>query len=217
MPLRSRQTEDTSPGSFAKVISLPVPRSEAGLVNALHQHQPGAMAALVDRHGEYLLKVAARILGPELDAEPVVTEAIRRGLESLHLLREPGALRTFLTSLVVSVAMDRLRARRWRGRLSRVFSLLWNRPDQDKPLPEWSETLLATYRVLDSMADRERAVFVLRFMQGMELSELSCVFGQSLRTIRSRLAQAEKSFLRQGARQAILHPWISPKSQFVFP
>lgn len=175
------------------------------------------MAALVDRHGEYLLKVAARILGPELDAEPVVTEALRRGLESLHLLREPRALRTFLTSLVVSLAMDRLRARRWRQRLTRIFPVQLGRADQDKPGPEWSETLLATYRVLDSMKDRDRAVLVLRFLQGMELSELSCVFGQSLRSIRTRLVQAEKSFLRQAAHQSVLQSWVSPTSPSVFP
>jgi RNA polymerase sigma-70 factor (ECF subfamily) len=55
---------------------------------------------------------------------------------------------------------------------------------------ERRQALAALYRILDRIDTRRRLVFVLRYVEGLELAELAVVLGCSLATTKRRVADA---------------------------
>ena len=64
------------------------------------------------------------------------------------------------------------------------------------------------YRVLDVLPVDERIPFALRFIDGMELTEVAAACDVSLATIKRRLARSEKRFVAVAARYPELGPWL---------
>jgi RNA polymerase sigma-70 factor, ECF subfamily len=171
------------------VVPFPVPKSDVGLVTALRAGNEEAVSVLCDRHSAFLLRVAARILGPDERLVPVVAEAVLQSLEKLDQLREPLALRAWLLSQLVVVTRRRLRGRRrWRWFLPRKLS----DPSPDGKL--YSDRLLATYRVLDRMDDYPRIVFCLAVIHSMSLTEVAAALGKTLVEVRVMLDEACRGF-----------------------
>jgi len=198
---------DLSRDTVAKVISMPVPRSEVGLVAALRHGQNGAIEALLERHGEPLYRVASRLLGPRSDPLPVVFESLRMAIDSLTLLRDPRALRIFLTSVLVARCMSRLR---WR-RVTRMLPCFGSGSGAwtgSKHHPAPSRLLEGTYRVLERLTVRERTVFVLRLLCEHELSEIAAILDLSTSQVRRAEARAEARFLALARTEPALHPWV---------
>ena len=55
------------------------------------------------------------------------------------------------------------------------------------------ETLLCVERTLDGMRDKYRAVFILRYVDGMDLQEISSGLGISVATVKRHLSKAVTS------------------------
>ncbi|MGE5788525.1 MAG: RNA polymerase sigma factor [Myxococcales bacterium] len=160
-------------------------------MKALRAGYPEAVRVLSERHFAELLRIAARILGPDAMLKAVVTEAMRRALTKLEELEDPTKLKVWLTSRVVAACRARLRWRRYFG---------WIIPTKPREnlagALGYSEQLLGAYRVLDRIADRQRVVFCLVIIHAMSLAEVSTVLGLSLISARSILDRACRDFAR---------------------
>jgi RNA polymerase sigma-70 factor (ECF subfamily) len=79
-------------------------------------------------------------------------------------------------------------------------------PEAEAPTVEHevSEALRRTYVVLDALPIDERVPFTLRFVDGMELTEIGLVCGLSLATVKRRIARAQESFAREAGRDPLL-------------
>lgn len=177
------------------VVHFPVPTSDGGLIKALEAGHPDALRALTERHSGELLRVAARILGPDAMLEAVVTKAMRRALLRIDSLEDPSRLKHWLTSNVVSAARRRIWVRRIEGWLrtrSRAKSL---RSSVISVEPRYSEQLLATYRVLDRLNDDQRVIFCLVVIHSMSLAEAATLLDVSLITGRNLLDKACNNFV----------------------
>ncbi|MEZ4313044.1 MAG: sigma-70 region 4 domain-containing protein [Polyangiaceae bacterium] len=64
--------------------------------------------------------------------------------------------------------------------------------------------LEATYAVLGELPADERIAFALRFIEGMELTEVAASCGVSLATIKRRIGRAEGRFVEKARRHPIL-------------
>jgi RNA polymerase sigma-70 factor (ECF subfamily) len=60
----------------------------------------------------------------------------------------------------------------------------------DPEFAEQRQALYALYALLDRIDTRRRTVFVLRYVEGLELAELALVLGCSLATCKRRVADA---------------------------
>jgi DNA-directed RNA polymerase specialized sigma24 family protein len=191
MPQSRRQSAYRVERGSSVIVPFPVPRSEVGLVTALRAGHSDAVFVLCERHSGYLLRLAARILGPDEFLVPVVADAVQRSLGMLDQLKDPHAFRAWLLSQLVVAARHRLRGRRrWRWLIPRKFS---------DPSPEgkfYSDRLMATYRVLDRLDDYPRIVFCLAVIDSMSLTEVAAALGITLADVRVTLDRACKSFAR---------------------
>jgi RNA polymerase sigma-70 factor, ECF subfamily len=74
--------------------------------------------------------------------------------------------------------------------------------------PEHGEALRATYHVLGRLSADERIPFALRFIDGMELTEIADACAVSLATTKRRLSSAQKKFTSIARTYPELADWV---------
>lgn len=139
-----------------------------------------------------------RLMGPGLDEDDLCQEVFLRFFGRVRTLREPDAVRSFLFAVCLRVARKELR-RRWLRR--------WLRLTDDGNLPENApegaaggreETAAARaavaryYAILDVIGGQGRSLFVARYIEGLELTEVARLHGLSLSTTQRRLGRVAK-------------------------
>jgi RNA polymerase sigma-70 factor (ECF subfamily) len=196
LPLRRSQSE------------LPAPESDELLVLSLRARHPDAGTLLFDRYAPHVRRVLVRVMGPDSEILDLVHDVFVTALESVNRLVDPKALRAWLTQIAVFTARARIR-RRVRGRILRFlpFSEL---PEPELPPADFeaSQSMQAVYRVLEGLDIDQRIAFALRFVAGMELTEVAASCGCSLATIKRRLARAQVSFASAAQREPALAEWL---------
>ena len=105
-------------------------------------------------------------------------------------LREAQALREFIIAVAVNTLRGELR-RRW-VRRNVLLSKDGSVPDIEARGvdPEAREALARCYAILDKLRARERAAFVLRYMEEQTLDEVAKGLGVSLRTAKRLVSRS---------------------------
>lgn len=200
------------------VRSLPFVGSDAAIVEGMRAGQASARAALFDRYGAHVQRVLARVMGPDPELADLLQDVFVRAFSAIASLEDPAALRGWLTSIAVFTARGCIRRRglrRWFG----LGPAREDPPDVPAPTPseDVSAALRATYAVLGRMPADERIVFALRFVDGMELTDVARAAGTSLATVKRRLARAEQRFLTLAKREPALQAWIEGGARWASP
>jgi RNA polymerase sigma-70 factor, ECF subfamily len=187
------------------VRRLPVAYTDGALVVSLRAREVGASEMLFDRYGPYVERLIVRVIGLDPEVPDLIHEVFARALEGIHGLRESTALKGWIGSIALFTARVFLRNRRTRRRWLRFLA------PNDLPetaatvaLPEVSQTLKHTYAVLDALPADERIAFALRFVDGMDLTEIAQIAGVSLSTIKRRLIRAHRLFWDAARRDPLL-------------
>src|SRR5580700_3636953 len=195
---------------MAVVRRLPssVPIDDGALARLAAEKDPRAAAALWDRYATLVRGILRRTLGPSADVEDLVQDAFIGLFRTLPGLRDPDALRSFVVGTALRVARSELRRRRVRRWLSLTPTGLL--PDSAQPGatdPEARRAVKRLYEVLDQVDDRGRMAFVLRHLEGYELTEVAEALGCSLATTKRLLAKAQDRVNAMVARDPLLAPY----------
>jgi RNA polymerase sigma-70 factor (ECF subfamily) len=176
----------------------------AALVAALVRGDGAAWTLLVERFGRDVERLVTGALGIDADIDDIVQDVFVRVMERIHQLRDPAALKGWISSVAVFAARGHIRRRRrWRWIRFLAPSDIPDIPATTAS-PESHAILRATYNVLNGLPENERLAFSLRFVSEMELTEVAAACGVSLATIKRRLSRAEVSFLEGARRQPLL-------------
>lgn len=196
------------PPASAVVRALPFAGDDALLVAGVRAGNKAAIAAFYDRYEALVRATLWRVLGAEPEIADLHHDVLLRALASIDELRDPRALKAWLTSIAVFTARTAI-LRRSRRRWLRYLPW-YELPEVEASAPssEASEALRATYAILDELPADERIAFALRFIGGMELTEVAAACQVSLATIKRRLARAEARFTALARESAVLHDWI---------
>jgi RNA polymerase sigma-70 factor, ECF subfamily len=178
----------------SSVVRLPVAETDAALVAGLRAGQATGGAALYDRYSRHVRRVLVRVLGPDEDLGDLVQDVFVEAIDSIDSLDTPEALRGWLASIAVFRARAEIR-RRARTRWFPLFAVD-RLPEVAAPVstPEVDEAVRATYRVLAKLPADERIAFALRFIDGMQVSEIAGTCRVSIATIKRRLTRAQRRF-----------------------
>jgi RNA polymerase sigma-70 factor, ECF subfamily len=187
---------------------------DAALVSGLYAGQPVAIAAFYDRYAPLVLRLLGRILGAERELADLHHDVFVRALGSLKDLRDPGALKPWLCSLTVNTARSAIQRRTRRRWLSFLAPEDLPEPEAPTSSGEVNEALRSTYAVLGELPPDERIAFALRFIDGMELTEVAEACGVSLATIKRRLARAEDRFTSIAREHPVLKEWLERGSRW---
>ena len=169
-----------------------------------------AFAAIVDRYEGRVAATVVCMLGPGDEAEDVGQETFIRLYRYLDRYRGDASLGTYLTRIAMNLSLTALRKRkRWFARFVSVESTPGGEPDDgrvpagpglemlavdsdDGPLGRLEQTE-RRHRVHQALADLNpdnRAVVVLRWIDGLSTKEAAVALGRPEGTVMSRLSRA---------------------------
>jgi RNA polymerase sigma-70 factor, ECF subfamily len=167
------------------------PRSEdIELVDALARGEPWAAEQIWERHSGSVRRLLVRALGPRAEVEDLTQEVFMRVFSRMGALRDAQALREFIIAVAVNALKGELR-RRW-VRRNVFLSSDGSVPDVEArgADPEAREALARCYAILDKLRPRERAAFVLRYMEERTLDDVAKGLGVSLRTAKRLVSRS---------------------------
>ncbi len=178
------------------------------LVHGLQAGRAWAQRALLEDHGSYVERVLIRILGRHSELEDLVQEVFIRALSRVDQIDDPSGLRSWLAAFAVFVARETLRKQRRRRWLS--FSAPEELPEHPAPTasPELMNAYHAFYDVLGKLDVDLRIAFALRWVEGMELTEVAALTDVSLATAKRRLKSARERFETAAAKNPFLQDWL---------
>ncbi|MBN2192361.1 MAG: sigma-70 family RNA polymerase sigma factor [Polyangiaceae bacterium] len=153
-----------------------------------------AFEVLYRRHSPFAMNLAVRIQGSMCDVEDVVHDAFLRAQLRLGELRETGAFKSWLGSIVVRLVRSRLRRRRL---LNTVGFTSPEPVDLDtiasaEADPEVRALLAQVYALLRTMNSDDRIAWTLRHVERHRLEEVAELAGCSLATAKRRITRAQR-------------------------
>jgi RNA polymerase sigma factor (sigma-70 family) len=160
----------------------------AATVRAAQRGDTMAMNALVDELMPYVGRICAAI-APDR-GEDAAQEALIGILRHLRQLRDPAALRPWARRIAAREAVRA--ARQARARLSQ--------PPQEVPAPGSPALGVEIRDQLERLQPEQRAVLVLRDVEGLSEQEAAELLDVAPGTIKSRLHRARARFRREWSR-----------------
>src|SRR6188768_3277942 len=189
--------------------SEPTDASDAALALQLQRGSPAAAREAWERYSPMVRRILSRALGPERDVEDSVQEVFLCLFNKASELRNPAALRAFIVSIAIRTLRHELRRRRLRSWLrldsnAAVEDLRTVSPDTDA-----REALTRFYALLDRLNTRDRSVFVLHVIEGMDIEAIAEALGVSVPTVRRCFARARERIALLAGRDPMLVDYAS--------
>jgi RNA polymerase sigma-70 factor (ECF subfamily) len=144
-----------------------------------------AFARLVDRHHASMAKVAFAVCGDGETARDATQQAWEIAWRRLPTLRDPAQVRSWLVAIAANEARQAVRRRR-----TRIIVDLSERLDAASgadPAEHIATVDLA--RVLATLTPDDRALLAMRFLAGLDATEIASGLHLSPSGVRSRLAR----------------------------
>jgi RNA polymerase sigma-70 factor (ECF subfamily) len=182
--------------------------NDAFLVDALVARDPRAAAVAWTRLSPLVLSVLRRYFGNGHDRQDLCQEVFLRFFTRISELRSRHAVRGFLIGICLGVAQNELRRTKARS---------WIMLMPSGELPELAvtggdvEARDATrrfYLIISSASERDRALFVTRYVEKMEVAEIAAATGRPLSTTKRHLARAARRITARMRHDPILTEYV---------
>ena len=179
------QSEETQAGVAVQTL---VARAKAGDLQAFEQ--------LLIRHQRPVLGTAVKLLGNVADGQDAAQEVFLRLHKYLHSFDLEAEFLPWLYKMTINICRDIAR-KRGNNRLVSLetelqtgnLSKLQSRDNQEEAFSSAQERQIIT-QALNTLSEKERAVIVLRDMQGLETKEVARLLGTVEATVRSQISMA---------------------------
>lgn len=177
-------------------MAEPEPRvDEAELVDRARGGDAGAFAVLVRRHQDPVFRLCSRMLGDRSDAEDAFQETFLRAWRALALYRAEASFGTWVYRIAVNHCY-RILARRPTPRAAPFAE----EPQAREASPEREvvarDELAFVEGALSALGPAQRAVVVMRHVEGLSYAEIAEVLGTTEGAVRSRLNRARRDLVR---------------------
>jgi RNA polymerase sigma-70 factor, ECF subfamily len=185
---------------------------DAVMSNPAIEH-PGSEAAfgqLVAEEGRALLRLARRLLGDEEEAKDLVQDALLRAHQALGGFRGESSLKSWVVRIVINQGLKKLRRRKLARSVTELFrpsesatpsgpatwGSHWDNPEKAASLREQARGLQVA---MENLSPRQRTVFVLRYLEQMNVGEIAEVTGIGPGTVKTHLVRALRLIRSSGS------------------
>jgi RNA polymerase sigma-70 factor, ECF subfamily len=201
---KAAQPEPLSPSSPSATVD------DKKLVTLAQKGDKDAFESLVQRHQHRVFAVARGILKRQEDVEDVAQQVFVKAYFSLKRFDQRAAFSTWLYKITVNECWDLLRKRKARplvyeSDFSEEQSKQYASPDsQSTQGPDTSDRMAMRQR-LDSMLGqlekRDRAMLVLKEVEGFSVEEIAESMGLNANTVKVRLFRARRRIVEYCRRE----------------
>lgn len=165
---------------------------DAYLVKRAQEGYLDAFSELVERHGATAYRVALRMIGNHYDAQDVAQEALVAAWQQIPRFRGESSFTSWLYRIVTRRALNLL----GRSKSDRSLDLLGEVPDFAADPARSTErdlTVDAVTAAIAELAPAQRAVIVLRHLEGLSYAEVARITGSTEPAVRSHLYRARRT------------------------
>lgn len=163
---------------------------DEALVLRLIAGEPDAAREVWLRFSPMVRRVLRRSLTTDSDVDDLIQDVFAVLFSKIGRLRDPKAFRGFVLSVTLLEVRRELRRRYFRRRFSPEREPSVGDGRVVHPDPEAREALTKLNGILGGINPRDRAAFTLRFVEGLELTQVSDAMGVSLSTTKRCLRRA---------------------------
>ncbi len=168
--------------------------AEQEIIRKATEGNAEAFRLIVSQHQPLLYSVAYRFLGNGQDAEDMVQEAFIRLWKNLSKYRADVKLSTWLYKIVVNLCLDVLKSshRRHQENLVEIkekSKMNYSSADDEMNIRELHELI---QEAASELTPRQKAVFILRDLEEMNVEEVGKILSMSPGNIKSNLYYARR-------------------------
>jgi RNA polymerase sigma-70 factor (ECF subfamily) len=187
------------------------------LARAVVSGQIWAQREIWYRFSPMVFGLLRRMLSRHYDHDDLAQEVFLRVFRKMATLEKPEALRSFIYSISLRVVSEEIRRFRVRVRTSNSYLEAENTVGSSPMDFEARDTLLRIQKILDQMNSKQRAVFILRHVDGLDLREIAACMDISLATVKRYLSKAVATLHKLVRRAGGLSPSPLRPHDKVFP
>ncbi|MDX2053157.1 MAG: RNA polymerase sigma factor [Polyangiaceae bacterium] len=181
--------------------------AEARLVESLVAGELSAKKELYDRYGSHVHRILLHTLGREREVADLLHDVFISAIEGISGLKNPAALKGWLTSIAVFSARSFIKRRRRRNLLGFLSTEEVPVPAAE-PSQQVSVALRTAFKVLEKLPTDERIAFSLRYIEGLSLKEVAEACGAPEATTKHRITRAQQRFFKYAKREPLLGDWL---------
>lgn len=167
---------------------------EKSLVAAAKSGDPAAFESLVRRHQDRVYRVCLRVLGTPADAEDATQDVFVQAWRALSRYRGDAAFSTWLHRIAINRCLKVVRAHRLAT--SAIDDQIPSAAAQPDRAVEAMVAASALQEAIAGLTPDQRAVLVLRHVEGWSYQEISEVLEVTEAAVRSRLNRARTALVR---------------------
>lgn len=187
--------------------------SDAALVAAARagarEGRPDACFQIWSKYAPFVLRLVRGYCGPRADRDDLAQEVFLRVFSRIDELRDPNALRGFIAGICLGVVRNMSRRARVRGSPHPL-------PADDErievPPPggedEARQALRHLWRLLDAASAEDRSLFVARYVERMEMSDVAQAHGVSIGTAKRRVTRMTQRMEAAMQKDAVLAEYV---------
>lgn len=167
--------------------------SDIALISNASKGDIRAFRTLVERYQPMAFSVTYKFLNDHHDSEEVVQEAFFRVWKNLKNYKSSVKFSTWLYKIVSNLCLDVLKSRSYRDKLkSRSIDNLNLSGQSQSPLDqlESHEMLDIIHLAVETLTPKQKAVFVLRDLEGLSGKEVSVALNLNEGAVKSNLYYA---------------------------
>lgn len=171
------------------------PQIDLAIILKAKAGDAAAFRQLVQVYQSYLYSVAYRYLGAVHEAEDAVQETFVKTWKNLNQYRPETKFSTWLYRVLINHCLDIRKQTGFRARQSLVdIETTDDVSAYTTPFTELAraEVSLAIQRATDGLAGKQKMVFVLRDLEGLESAEVCQLLGMDETQVKSNLYYARK-------------------------
>ena len=176
-------------GSAAVGSTLELGSADAGATAG-----PPRLEELYHAHFDFVWRSARRLGVADGAVDDVVQEVFLVAHRRIASFEGRSSPKSWLFGILVRVASDHRRRQRRKGGLAPLPEALPDESRSPAKLTAERERVRLLHRLLDSLDEDKRAVFVLAELEQMTAPEIAEALGVKLNTVYSRLRAARKAF-----------------------
>ena len=174
---------------------------EQTLLDKARSGDSGSFSALVELHQERAIHTANGFLGNLEDARDIAQEAFVKAYENLDSFKSDSRFYTWFYRILLNQCKDFLRKKKVRRAFSFFFSNaededldpMANVPDGAKNPGQQAldrELGSAMNEALEKLPFRQKSAFILRYLEGLSLEEISATLNITIGAVKAHLWQA---------------------------
>lgn len=167
---------------------------ERQLILQVKEGNHGAFRVLVERYMKHAYNIAYGFVNDHDDAEDIAQESFVRIYDSIKTFRGDAAFNTWLYRIVMNISLNRLRRKKNMNRTKlSSFQNMMLTADSGYAMVSQNETKEIMERKLHELPTLQRAVVILRHLNGLSTKQVSGILRCSEGTVKTHLHRGLKN------------------------